>query len=181
MSAAARHRLFFAAWPDASARKRLADLAGRLKPDYPAHWVHPSRYHLTLCFLGALEQVPTVLVEHARQAATSVRLPAFAWHPDHVAGFRAPRPPCVVRTSVPDASLQCLQQTLSGALVTHGIAMADRRRYVAHVTLGYGHGRIIQDRDMPPMDFPVRSFVLLHSAPGEREYRELGCWSLAGA
>lgn len=181
MPAAACHRLFFAIWPDARARGCLADLAAQLKPDYPARWIRPSRYHLTLCFLGTFEQVPAALVEHARLAANDVRERTFVWHPDRVTGFRAPRPPCVVRAGIPDASLQRLHQVLSGALVAHGIAMADRRRHVAHVTLGYGHGRGIGDRDVPAMDFPVRSFVLLHSAPGAREYDELGRWPLTGA
>ncbi len=182
MPAGASHRLFFAAWPDAPARERLAALVGRLKPDYPARWLRPSRHHLTLCFLGAWEHVPATLIGRAMQAADSVRMPALDWRPDRVGGFRAPRPPCVLRASTTDAGLQHLHRALLDACAARDIIVADRRPYVPHVTLGYGRqGRVIADRKVLAVDFPIHAFVLLHSVPGAGEYHELGRWPLPAA
>ncbi|HET6587064.1 MAG TPA: RNA 2',3'-cyclic phosphodiesterase [Oleiagrimonas sp.] len=176
----ATQRLFFAALPDAPARAQLAALAERLKQDYPARWIRPSRYHLTLCFLGAREGFEASFIEQARQAASRVHMAAFVWRPDRVAGFRAARPPCVLRADAVDASLQHLHQTLLEALVQQGVSVSDRHRYLPHVTLGYGRDRAMTARTVPTVAFPVRAFVLLHSVPGEADYRELGRWPLDG-
>jgi len=176
----ATQRLFFAAWPDASTRTRLAALVGQLKQDCLARWIRPSRYHLTLCFLGTREGFDASFIEQARQAASRVHVEAFVWRPDRVAGFRAARPPCVLRKDATDASLQHLHQTLLEALAQQGVSVSDRRRYLPHVTLGYGRDRAVTARTVQAVAFPVRSFVLLHSVPGETDYRELGRWPLDG-
>ncbi|HET7299571.1 MAG TPA: RNA 2',3'-cyclic phosphodiesterase [Oleiagrimonas sp.] len=176
----ATQRLFFAALPDAPAREQLVVLAGRLKPDYPARWIRPSRYHLTLCFLGACEGFETSFIEQARQAASKVHAEIFVWRPDRVVGFRAARPPCVLREGTPDASLQHLHRALLEALAGQGLSVPDRRRYLPHVTLGYGHDRVLPARAVPAVVFPIRAFALLHSVTGEADYRELGRWPLDG-
>lgn len=160
-------------------RKPLAALVGRLKPEYPARWVRPSRHHLTLGFLGAGEQVSPERIERAVQAASGVRAPALVWRPDRVSGFRASHPPCVLRAATTNAELQRLHRTLLDALAARDVRVADRRPYVPHITLGYGRNGAIAERNLHALDFPIRSFVLLHSVPGASEYRELGRWPLA--
>lgn len=171
-------RLFFAVWPDASTRTQLNTLAEQLGQDYPARWIHPSRYHLTLCFLDTRDHFPPALIARALQAAANMQIPAFVWRPDCVSSFRVQRPPCVIRASKTSPLLQHLHETLRDALAARDIPVANTRRYVPHVTLGYGRGRIMADRSLPAMDFPVDSFVLLHSMRGENRYRELGRWPL---
>lgn len=179
MSGNAIHRLFFAVWPEAEARRQLEALAEQLGKHYAARWVRPARYHLTLAFVATTHSCPELPIEQALDAAMSVRVSAFAWHPNRVHGFRTSRPPCVLGASRPCAPLQDMHRQLRDALTRADVAVADRRRYVPHITLGYGRGRAIGEMMIPPLDFPVRAFVLLHSVSGESRYRELGRWELA--
>jgi 2'-5' RNA ligase len=178
VSPSATHRLFFAAWPDAPTRRRLAALTDQLASTYRARWLRPTRYHLTLCFLGNHAPFPHDLAERALQAATGLRLPALVWRIDQVIGFRARRPPCVAASRTPNLSLQRLQASLCRALDEAGVPQTDGRPYMPHVTLGYGQRRRIVDTAVDPVDFSLCEFVLLHSMTGESAYRELGRWPL---
>jgi 2'-5' RNA ligase len=172
------HRLFFAAWPDAPTRRRLAELAAQLASTYRARWIRPPRYHLTLCFLGNHEQFPSQIAERASQAVANVHLPALVWRIDQVIGFNARRPPCVAASHGPNLPMQRLHGSLCQALDQAGIRQTDARVFTPHVTLGYGQRRRIGDMAVDPIDFPLRDVALLHSVSGESAYRELGRWSL---
>ncbi len=175
------HRLFFAAWPDAGARARLERVACRLEKDNPGavRWVRPSRRHLTLCFLASADPFPLRLATCALEAAANVRVPALGWRIDRVESFRARRPPCVATGPDPDHALSFLHRALVDALGDRGVTVAATRGYHPHVTLGYAKsGHALTARPIEPIAFPIHEMVLLHSAPGVREYRQLGCWPL---
>jgi 2'-5' RNA ligase len=174
----ATHRLFFAAWPDAPTRRRLAELSAQLASAYRARWIRPARYHLTLCFLCNYAPCPHDTAERAAQAIAKVHLPALVWRIDQVIGFRARRPPCVAASSTANLVLQRLRESLCGALDQAGVLPTHRRVFTPHVTLGYGQRRRIGDTAVDPIDFPLRDVVLLHSVSGELAYRELYRWPL---
>ncbi|MGA8262047.1 MAG: RNA 2',3'-cyclic phosphodiesterase [Arenicellales bacterium] len=51
----AERRCFFAVWPDAAVRARLAEWAGEVRTDPPARRVEAANLHITLVFLGVLD------------------------------------------------------------------------------------------------------------------------------
>ncbi len=181
MTHASTQRLFFALRPEPPTREALVARARHLEPTYRARWVRPARYHVTLQFLGAREHFSSGFIRLAIRAAGDVHAAAFRWYPDCISGFPAKRPPCIACAREAGAPLHVLHQALGKALGDHGIAMHDERPWRPHVTLGYGCGDVVADTTIPAVDFPVRAFFLLHSVPGEKNYREVGCWSLSGA
>ncbi|HET7267740.1 MAG TPA: RNA 2',3'-cyclic phosphodiesterase [Oleiagrimonas sp.] len=172
------HRLFFAALPDADACAQLSALVERQGRSCRTRWVRPARYHLTLAFLGSNACFREAVAETAMRAAASVRTSAFTWKLDMMRGFCATRSPVVLGASQPFAPLQDLHRRLLDALAGHGVDVPDTRRYVPHVTLGYGGPQAIEPLAVSPVYMAVERFVLLHSVGGERTYRQLGCWSL---
>ncbi|HWG75900.1 MAG TPA: RNA 2',3'-cyclic phosphodiesterase [Steroidobacteraceae bacterium] len=77
MPGPARRRLFFALWPDAACRERLAVVArGALSAagPQPGRSVPPADWHVTLCFLGA---VPEPLLPALQASAARLHAPAF--------------------------------------------------------------------------------------------------------
>lgn len=176
------HRLFFALRPDPATRHRLADLARQLSGRYPARWVAPARYHLTLAFMGRYTEYPARDIERLMRAADSVCAAPFTWRPDRVSGFPARHPPCVLRGHDSCAGLSVLRESLVQASVAAGLTLPSEHRYVAHVTLGYGREHVIDEASVAPMTWRAEGFALLHSgdaAPGNHEVS--GHWPLDGA
>ncbi len=173
------HRLFFALWPDAATRARMAQIAADLRPVYPARWVDPSRYHVTLHFLGDHAALRADLVNGAMAAAARVRCPGFDCVLDRIGGFRGARPPCVLQPVQVTPGLQQLWQDLRLALAGAGQGRGLARDFAAHVTLGYGRGAPLASASIEPVTWPVDGFVLLHSIVGQPAYRVLGTWPLA--
>lgn len=178
MATAAKHRLFFAVWPDAAARERLAALVAGLTCRHDARWVKPARWHLTLAFLGTTMAFPDALAQQALAVGAAVHAPTFAWCADVVRSFGDHRPTCVLGASRPCPPLQSLRRDVLQALAGAGVALPDRRPYVPHVTLGYAHGQALEPERVAAIDVAVGAFVLLHSVAGEARYRELNRWSL---
>lgn len=175
------HRLFFALLPDAEARARMARVADSLKPIHAARWLDPSRYHVTLHFLGDHAALRTDLVGGAMAAAAGVRRPAFECILDRVGSFHGARPPCVLQAAQPQATLQGLWEDLRLALAGAGQGARLGRGFVAHATLGYGRGAMLPVAAIEPIAWPVREFVLIHRVAGQPGWDILGAWSLAGS
>lgn len=183
MASAERHlRLFFAAWPDAKWRERLraiqdglADLGGRP--------THPRDLHLTLQFLGSVEQSR---LEEIKAAVADVRMAPFELHLDGLEYWRRPRILALVARQVPDA-LAAFVSELQGRMTPLGFP-PDARPYRPHVTLVRKLSRASnandQDRHVPasddgprltppplhfsPIIWPIDSFHLAEST-GESE------------
>ena len=174
------HRLFFAVLPDAAARARMAAVADSLKPTYAARWLDPSRYHVTLHFLGDHAALRNDLVDGAMAAAARVRHPGFECAMDRVGSFHGAQPPCVLQAAQPQAALQGLWEDLRLALAAAGQGVRTGRGFVAHVTLGYGRGAMLPAAAVDPVAWAVREFVLIHRVVGQPGWDILGTWNLAG-
>jgi 2'-5' RNA ligase len=75
---ASSHRLFFALWPAAALRKRIATTVAGLGDNAPGgRRLNPDRYHLTLRFLGDFQPLRQSVLDDAIVAAGSIRLPPF--------------------------------------------------------------------------------------------------------
>ena len=83
------HRLFFALWPDAALRERIATtVVGLVRDNAPGgRRLNPDRYHLTLQFLGDFKPLRQCVLDAAIVAAGSVRLPPFDLELDLAGSF----------------------------------------------------------------------------------------------
>jgi 2'-5' RNA ligase len=65
-------RLFFALWPDVHAATRLAGIAASLNLTSPGRLVHSKNYHVTLAFLGEVDESRLAVL---RQVGGSLQAP----------------------------------------------------------------------------------------------------------
>ncbi|WP_199096312.1 2'-5' RNA ligase family protein [Dyella sp. ASV21] len=172
------HRLFFALLPDTGVAGQIqaaGDGAAR-EQQLRARMIRPSRYHLTLHFLGDYPMLRQDIVHAAMAAAGKVRAQPFELVLDQTAGFHGREPPCVLRCSqVPDA-LQAFWQGLRQALVLAGVGAHLSRSFTPHVTYAYHRGAVPPSAPTAPIHWRVQGFSLLHSVVGGGEYQTLGHW-----
>lgn len=170
-------RLFFALWPEAAARARLAALACDLQKTCGGRAPPPANIHLTLAFIGLL--AASRLQELTGIAATLAAAP-FELTLDRIGCWRAQRLAWAGMRQCP-GELVALAAALHDELHAHGFPV-ERRVFRPHVTL-------LRDMAMPPaqtdfraVHWHARSFVLACSEPSSRgvRYRVVGEWPLAG-
>jgi 2'-5' RNA ligase len=157
-------RLFFALWPDADTRHRLATLA--------RHWnqqpVPANNLHMTLVFLGSCSAIQQQCVA---AAAGEIRQPAFPLSLDYLGGWSQTRTQWLGTSNEPDALINLLT-SLQAAVTPCGFA-ADPRRFVPHVTLSRRENAPPARTGLDPICWPVREFVLAESLPGQDGARYL--------
>ena len=177
----ASHRLFFALVPPDPVRARFAEAAAglRVRGGVTGRWVRPTRYHLTLAFLGDHPMLEASLLARlqARGRATAAAVVPFEWRADRIDSLHGRRPPCVLLGASPCAPLQALHERLREAPP----APAADHPFVPHVTVAY------TEHPLPaavPLEralaWPVSAIELLHGEPGRPDYRSLGRWPLEG-
>jgi len=151
-------RLFFALWPDQRVRAQLAHWARELHALCGGRLVRPENLHLTLAFLGDVDEARVAQVQ---QAAGEVAPRAFSLVLDRPGYWKRNRIAWAGASVVP-SEFQALVAQLHRALAAANIAF-DARAEVPHVTL-------LRDARAPralpalaPIDWQVDAFVLVHS------------------
>ena len=142
-------RLFVAIDLPEAQRQALARLSRR---DADFHWVNSQQYHLTLRFLGEVEEP---MVEKIQSALETVRVEPFILPLEGV-GFFPPRPPAnVIWVGVGNGHprLHQLRQQLDDAILRTGLPL-DVRTFHPHVTIA----RV--SKDTPPL--VVTHFIKRH-------------------
>jgi len=169
-------RLFFALWPDPATRKRLAALQQEFS-GHTGRFNHPQDLHITLVFLGPVEEARmNQVVEAAEQVSPavfslSIDRPVPAWLPRILWCGPSLTPPPLTR----------LVTTLEQALAGYGFP-PEKRRYTPHVTLARKILPEERGENRPlahAVHWPVKDFVLVGSGgqgPGPR-YRVLKKWA----
>lgn len=141
--------------------------------------IRPSRYHLTLHFLGDHALLRQDIVKAAIAAADKVAMHPFELVLDQSAAFHGREPPCVLRcTQVPEG-LQRLWEGLRQALLLAGLGAQLSRSFTPHVTYAYSRGGLPQAAPMAPIAWTVDGLALLHSVVGGGEYEVLRTWHFA--
>jgi 2'-5' RNA ligase len=161
-------RLFFALWPDADARARLAPLAAELAAAASGRTVPIAKVHLTLAFLGEVE---TARIAAAVEAARGVRLAPFAFALDRVGSFRGARVAWAGCASTPEP-LAALAAALAGCLGAAGFALEDRP-YAPHATLARRIAHPVAAAPIEPIPWAVDGFSLVRSETGTGRYAVL--------
>jgi RNA 2',3'-cyclic 3'-phosphodiesterase len=182
----ASRRLFFALWPETAFNARLRAAARGL--DLPgARAVPELDWHVTLCFLGAVEErlIPALCkrVGALRPERFELCFDALEHWPDaRVLAASSAHTPAAARD---------LARALGSVARAVGLA-PDKRPLKAHLTLARGvaaasSAGAIQKSLSPPLRFPARRFYLAQSheleaatagsLPAAR-YARLAAWAL---
>jgi 2'-5' RNA ligase len=134
----ARIRTFIAVDVGAEARKRAAALQQQLaKTGAEVKWVAPDQMHLTLLFLGDVDELDLVKVCRAVQEVAA-REPPFPLRVSGVGAFPNARRPKIVWAGITDGAdaLRRLYGLLEEKLLDLGVYRKEDRDYTPHLTLG---------------------------------------------
>ncbi|RAI43844.1 RNA 2',3'-cyclic phosphodiesterase [Rhodoplanes roseus] len=121
-------RLFTAIEIPAEIGERLALLRGGLPG---ARWIDPENYHLTLRFIGDIDDA---LARDVSQVLGGVRRPGFELHLDGLDAFGGRKPRAVIAAAPATAALVELQAEHERLMRRIGLA-AEARKFTPHVTL----------------------------------------------
>jgi len=186
-------RLFVAVDPSIEVRARIERAMTRLRAQAPkAKWVNADGLHLTLAFLGEVEQGRANALAAALGAVTAQRAP-FALHLAGGGCFGAPHKPRVlwVGATGDTAPIVALAKAVSEALIPFGITPEDRP-YAPHLTLARardgrgdaGLGTCVEGLALEDFGaFEVSSVALYRSelGPGGARYTALARPALGAA
>ncbi len=176
------HRLFFAVFPDAEAQRAIAEVAEDLRTHHGVRgrWIDPSRYHLTLHFLGDHSELRKDLVDRASTAAAKIALPDFEVVLDRLASFKGRKPPGVLCGTDGPVPVHALWQALRRELMLAGCGGQLDSKFIPHVTLFYSDGGAFEHQAIASIAWTVREFALVHSVVGQHDYRVLASWPVSG-
>ena len=155
-------RLFFALWPPESSAQALAGQADVLAQQYGGKATRRETIHLTLAFLGEVDEA---LLPAAIQAAQVVRGESFELAIDRLGYWRHNRLLWAGCAS-PAKELQMLAETLREQLRAVSICCDEKQRFTPHLTLVRKVPDIRGPVDLAaiqPITWPCRSFVLVCS------------------
>lgn len=154
-------RLFFALWPDATTRARLADWTQSIHRASGGRAMRPENVHLTLAFLGSTPAaaLPALIAAAGRIAPRTFTLrvdePGY-WRHNQIAWAG-------VREIPPE--LAALVGDLRAALLEANVPF-DVKPFVAHVTLVRKARPGFKLPPLEPIEWLVRDFALVRSVTG---------------
>jgi len=156
-------RCFLAAWPDAAARARCAELTQALRPHADhGRVMRAENLHLTLAFIGELPDA-----RGAEVAAACAALPprACEWALNEIGFFARPR--VLWAGGALSDELAAVAAGARGLLDRMGVGY-DRKPFVPHVTLLRDVKRFDGPREIaPPIAWPIREVALFRSGRDE--------------
>jgi 2'-5' RNA ligase len=173
-------RVFFALWPDAAARERLAALAAAVAHERGGRAVAAANLHVTLAFVGSVAAGRVDALCDAGEGAArpahaiDVSLERLGGAHDGELVWLAPR-------SVP-AELLALHERLDAELRNRSFPV-EPRAFRPHVTLARRCVRRGARAAVEPIAWRATRVALMVSATlaGGSEYRELAAWRLGAS
>lgn len=165
-------RLFFALWPDDATRLELT----RLTKTFDARAgkpVLPHNYHVTLVFLGNVDQEMEVLL---KQRAADITGEPFELIFQSVSYWQKPKILCATCNKIPQQVVE-LASKLDAKARQSGL-QTDSRPYVPHITLTR-HAQSFTDTAIKPISWRADDFCLVQSSkePEGVCYRVLQRWA----
>jgi 2'-5' RNA ligase len=149
-------RLFFALWPDQTIRQRCFDISKQLH-GAGLRPINPNNFHITLVFLGNVDnRTEAILAE----AATSITVPRLSITIDCLEFWRKPQVLCLTGQSNP--KLLTLVSFLSEISEAQSIVI-DRRPYIPHITIAR-KARAKPNVEFEPILWHSDSFCLVQSS-----------------
>jgi len=172
-------RMFFALWPDAETRARLAQAAEALDRADHGQRVPRENYHVTLTFVGAVEKSALAVLQ---QIGRQQRAMGFTITFDAYDYWPQPRVIVAAARAMP-ATLLDLWTGLRRDLSLQQTALSDTSLDAPlrpHVTLARKVAQAPVLQAMSPFSWNARSFSLVHSQTGGARsvYTVVDTWPL---
>jgi 2'-5' RNA ligase len=152
-------RLFFALWPDEAVRNELERWSRELRAVCGGRPTRPENLHVTLAFLGDVDNARVAEVE---RAAAEVRPCAVSLVLDQPGYWKHNRIAWAGASVVPEG-LEAFVAELRSALMRSGVAFDAKKGFVSHVTL-------LRDAREPkalprlePIEWKLDGFALVQS------------------
>ena len=165
-------RLFFAIWPERAAGKELAQVGESLAQLAGGRPMPVEKIHMTLAFLGALDEERTGA---AVAAAGPIRSPEVRMTVDTVGSFRRSKVGWAAPAQTVESLVQ-LQSTLATRLREHGFTLEDRA-FTPHITLVRKLERPVPRAAMPAIEWRSRALTLVETT-GDGRYEIRESWEL---
>jgi len=166
-------RIFFAIEPAEDALRSLAAHAALLARQGGGRPMPADKIHLTLAFLGEVEDSRIPEAEDAAAAAVGA---AFTLVLDRLGAFRRAGV-AWAGASMPDPALLRLQGTLAAHLVARGFEL-EPRPFAPHVTLVRKVDRAPREAAFEAVSWRVTDFALVRSNLATGRYETLRRWAL---
>jgi 2'-5' RNA ligase len=161
-------RAFFAVPLSEQAEDQLFEYSSRLEPQLsrqPVRWIGPENYHITLAFLGDIQDTEVSKLKMIAQQvadehfAAELQLSQLGWLPS------SHKPKVLVVEPEQQIALMKLQADLARQLRDKGYAV-ENRRYRPHVTLARVKGRLALmplNETLLSIETPLDELVLFSS------------------
>ena len=168
-------RLFFALWPDDEVRARLVEQA-RLVHIHTGRHVPPENYHITLVFLGNVEEQT---IPELADGAEALSIPGFSLQINHGGWWKRAKVAWLAPAYTPEPLLELVRQLHHRARLA-GLPV-DERDYSPHLTIARKLTRPLKPCTFEPIHWDVREFCLVESVTHEKgaRYRVMQSWALA--
>jgi len=165
-------RLFFALWPDDKTRKAISISVKRAAQYHQGKSIHINNLHLTLAFLGNVNQAQR---EYLEQCVESISVQPFSLYLNHLGVFPRPKVLWLGIKEQPDA-LTHLVTSIEKCACDCGIKL-DNKYFYPHVTL-MRKVKQLNEFDIDPVHWDVNKFCLVESVsqPKGVEYKVVKSW-----
>jgi RNA 2',3'-cyclic 3'-phosphodiesterase len=128
-------RAFIALTLDAKVIERIADISSQLRPEISGvRWVAPANFHLTLKFLGGIDEARVEPIE-ARLCEQLCLFPRFSINAKGLGVFPNSKQPRVLWVGLTGDRLVALASRVEAALQQLGFA-PETRQFTPHLTIG---------------------------------------------
>jgi 2'-5' RNA ligase len=166
-------RLFFALWPDDEVRAQLARWSRELRAVCGGRPTRPENLHVTLAFLGNVEDARVAEVERAAGEVAPRAIPLVVDQPGYWKHNRI----AWAGASVVPTGIEVLVADLRSALTKSSIGF-DSKGFVSHVTLLRDAREPKAMPALAPIDWRLDGFSLMRSVtlPRGSRYEVLKSW-----
>ena len=158
-------RLFFALWPDDEVRSRLLEQA-RLLPINTGRRVPPENFHITLLFLGNVEEQA---IPELTDAAQALSISGFSLQIDQAGWWKRAKVAWLAPAYTPEPLPELVRQLNHQARLA-GLPV-DERDYSPHLTIARKLTRPLKPCTFEPIHWNVREFCLVESVTHEKGAR----------
>ena len=181
LAAAPTDRLFFALLPEPPAAVQAGEITEALRTPcgLTGKALPPRRLHVSLHHVGDFAGLPKEVVARAQEVGEGLRQAGFPIRFDRAGSFRNRRRamPLVLRGGSGVIPLIAFQDALGKAMARHAFRHVPSNHYTPHMTLLYDT-RYVEAREVTPVEWTAKDFVLIHSFIGKSKYETLGRWAL---